>query len=191
MTASTDSKGQPAPALQSLDRSFKRDPSSDHSSKTLFPSLRQGYVASPLVVGGRLPILPLIENLISGIRISTRRRFATSSWMGIRHVICDGCAICTPVRLCSLDRRRQATSKAGCLNFPTSGPGSYTIGYLENGDDFTVSGDVGGGPGALKRSAVDPYTSRRPDPKAWSSALPPSMRLAIEQGPLRLAKALS
>jgi len=179
-------EGPPVPALQSLD---------NHSavifigsfSKTLFPALRVGYVVLPV---------PLIDFFLS---FRYRTDFRNSSFD--QAVLCDFIAdrhLARHLRrMRNLYAERLGTLMEGArqhlnglLEISNVRAGLYTIGYLKNEMTSRQAEKLAAVQG-LEVLAVDRCTLRRPDPKALLLGFGGFNELAIRQGLLRLAKALS
>ena len=179
-------EGQPVPALQSLD---------NHSnvifigsfSKTLFPSLRLGYVVLPA---------SLADYFLS-FRYRTDFRNSTLDQAVLRDFIVDGHLARHLRRMRNLYSGRLAALVAGgkkhldgLLELSSVRAGLYTIGFLKNGMTSRQAEKLAAGQG-IEVLAVDRYTLSRPDPKALVLGFAAYDEAAIEQGLIRLAKALS
>jgi GntR family transcriptional regulator / MocR family aminotransferase len=179
-------EGQPVPALQSLDNrssvifigSF---------SKTLFPALRLGYVVLPAS----------LVNFFLGYRYRTD--FRNSSFD--QAVLCDFIAeghlarhlrqmrMLYAARLTALlDGGKQYLD--GMLELSNVRAGLYTIGYLKNGMGSREAEKRAFAQG-IEVLGVDRYALRGPDPKALLLGFGGFDEVAIRQGLIRLAKALS
>ena len=179
-------EGQPVPALQSLDNrssvifigSF---------SKTMFPSLRMGYVVLP----------PSLVNHFVSFRYRTDFRNSTFDQAVLRDFIVDGHLARHLRRMRTLYAGRLAAlieggkqHLSGLLELSNVRAGLYTIGFLKNGmtsrraEKLVAAQDV-------EVLAVDRYTLRRPDPKALLLGFAAFDEAAIRQGLIRVAKALS
>ena len=179
-------EGPPVPALQSLD---------NHSSvifigsfsKTVFPALRVGYVVLPE---------PLVD-FFSGFRYRTDFRNSSFDQAVLCDFIVEGHLARHLRRMRNLYAERLATLMEGArqylggmLEISKVRAGLYTIGYLRNemtsrhAEKLAEAQDI-------EVLAVDRCTMRRPDPKALLLGFGGFDELAIRQGLIRLAKALS
>jgi GntR family transcriptional regulator/MocR family aminotransferase len=179
-------EGQPVPALQSLD---------NHSSvifigsfsKTLFPSLRIGYVVLP----------PSLVDHFLAFRYRTDFRNSTVDQAVLCDFIVDGHLARHLRRMRNLYAGRLAAlieggkqHLSGLLELSDVRAGLYTIGFLKNGmasrqaEKLAAAEDI-------EALAVDRFTLRRPDPKALLLGFAAFDETAIRQGLVRLAKALS
>ena len=178
--------GPPVPALQSLD---------NHSSvifigsfsKTLFPALRVGYLVLPT---------PLIEPFLS-FRYRTDFRNSSFDQAVLCDFIVDGHLARHLRRMRNLYAERLATlieganqHLGGLLEISNVRAGLYTIGYLKHGMASRQAEKLAEAQG-LEVLAVDRCTLKRPDPKALLLGFGGFDELAIRQGLIRLAKALS
>jgi GntR family transcriptional regulator/MocR family aminotransferase len=179
-------EGQPVPALQSLD---------NHSnvifigsfSKTLFPSLRQGYVVLP----------PSLVDYFRSFRYRTDFWNSTLDQAVLCDFIADGHLARHLRRMRNLYAGRLAAlieggkqHLSGLLELSNVRAGLYTIGYLKNGMTSRQAEALAAAQG-IEVLAVDRYTLRRPDPKALVLGFAAYDETAIGQGLVRLAKALS
>ena len=179
-------EGQPVPALQSLD---------NHSnvifigsfSKTLFPSLRLGYVVLPA---------SLADYFLS-FRFRTDFRNSTLDQAVLCDFIVDGHLARHLRRMRNLYAGRLAAlieggkqHLSGLLELSNVRAGLYTIGFLKNGMASRQAEKLAAAQG-IEVLAVDRYTLRRPDPKALVLGFAAYDETAIGQGLVRLAKALS
>jgi GntR family transcriptional regulator/MocR family aminotransferase len=179
-------EGQPVPALQSLD---------NHSnvifigsfSKTMFPSLRQGYVVLPP---------PLVDYFLS-FRFRTDFRNSTFDQAVLCDFIVDGHLARHLRRMRNLYAGRLAAlieggkqHLSGLLELSNVRAGLYTIGYLKNGMASRQAETLAAAQG-IEVLAADRYTLRRPDPKALVLGFAAFDGTEIRQGLVRLAKALS
>ena len=179
-------EGPPVPALQSLD---------NHSSvifigsfsKTLFPSLRVGYVVLPT---------PLIEPFMS-FRYRTDFRNSSFDQAVLCDFIVDGHFARHLRRMRNLYAQRLATLMegagqhlAGLLEISNVRAGLYTIGYLKNEMTSRQAEKLAAAQG-IEVLGVDRYTLKRPDPNALLLGFGGFDEFAIKQGLIRLAKALS
>ncbi len=177
--------GQPLPALQSLD---------NHSSviligsfsKTLFPSLRVGYVVLP----------PSLVDFFLGFRYRTDFRNLSFDQAVLCDFIAEGHLARHLRRMRNLYAGRIATlieggkqHLGGLLELSNVRAGLYTIGYLKNGMTSRQAEKLAAAQG-VEVLGVDRYTLRRPDPKALLLGFGAFDELAIRQGLVRLAKAL-
>jgi GntR family transcriptional regulator / MocR family aminotransferase len=179
-------EGQPVPALQSLD---------NHSnvifigsfSKTLFPSLRQGYVVLP----------PSLVDYFLSFRFRTDFRNSTLDQAVLCDFIVEGHLARHLRRMRNLYAGRLAAlieggkrHLSGLLALSNVRAGLYTIGFLKNGMTSRQAETLAAAQG-IEVLAVDRYTLRRTDPKALVLGFAAYDETAIEQGLVRLAKALS
>jgi GntR family transcriptional regulator/MocR family aminotransferase len=179
-------EGQPVPALQSLD-SRSNVIFIGSFSKTLFPSLRLGYVVLPA---------PLVDYFLS-FRFRTDFRNATLDQAVLRDFIVDGHLARHLRRMRNLYAGRLAAlieggkqHLSGLLELSNVRAGLYTIGFLKNGMSSRHAEKLAAAQG-VEVLAVDRYTLRRPDPKALVLGFAAYDETAIKQGLIRLAKALS
>jgi GntR family transcriptional regulator / MocR family aminotransferase len=179
-------EGQPVPALQSLD---------NHSnvifigsfSKTLFPSLRVGYVVLPAS----------LVDFFLGFRYRTDFRNSSFDQAVLCDFIVDGHLARHLRRMRNLYAERLAAlidggkqHLTGLLELSKVRAGLYTIGYLKNGMTSRQAEKLAAAQG-VEVLAVDRYTLKRPDPKALLLGFAGFDESAIGQGLVRLAKALS
>jgi GntR family transcriptional regulator/MocR family aminotransferase len=179
-------EGPPVPSLQSLD---------NHSSvifigsfsKTLFPALRVGYVVLPA---------PLIEPFMS-FRYRTDFRNSSFDQAVLCDFIVDGHLARHLRRMRNLYAERLGTLMdgaeqhlGGLLEISNVRAGLYTIGYLKNGMASRQAEKLAVAQG-VEVIGVDRCTLRRPDPNALLLGFGGFDEVAIRQGLLRLAKALS
>ena len=179
-------EGPPVPALQSLD---------NHSSvifigsfsKTLFSALRVGYVVLPA---------PLVDPFVS-LRYRTDFRNSSFDQAVLCDFIVDGHLARHLRRMRNLYAERLATLMKGAkqhlgglLEISNVRAGLYTIGYLKNGMTSGHAEKLAATHG-VEVLAVDRCTLRRPDPNALLLGFGGFDELAIWQGIIRLAKALS
>jgi GntR family transcriptional regulator / MocR family aminotransferase len=179
-------QGEPVPALQSLD---------NHSSvifigsfsKTLFPSLRLGYVVLP----------PSLADYFLAFRYRTDFRNSTSDQAVLCDFIVDGHLARHLRRMRNLYARRLAAlidgSKqhlSGLLELSDVRAGLYTIGFLKNGMTSRRAEKLAADQG-IEVLAVDRFTLRRPDPRALLLGFAAFDEATIRQELVRLAKALS
>jgi GntR family transcriptional regulator/MocR family aminotransferase len=179
-------EGQPVPALQSLDHhasvifigSF---------SKTLFPSLRLGYVVLP----------PSLADYFLAFRYRTDFRNSTFDQAVLCDFIVDGHLARHLRRMRNLYAGRLAAliegSKqylSGLLELSDVRAGLYTIGFLKNGMTSRRAEKLAADQG-IEVLAADRFTLKRPDPKGLLLGFAAYDETAIRQGLVRLAKALS
>ena len=178
--------GPPVPALQSLDHhasvifigSF---------SKTMFPSLRVGYVVLPE---------PLIDFFV-GFRYRADLRNSSFDQAVLCDFIAEGHLARHLRRMRNLYAERLATLMDGAkqhlhgmLEISDVMAGLYTIGYLKNGMSSRQAEESAASQG-VEVLGVDRCTLKRPDPNALVLGFGGFDELAIRQGLIRLAKALS
>ena len=179
-------EGPPVPALQSVD---------NHSSvifigsfsKTLFPALRVGYVVLPA---------PLIDSFLA-LRYRTDFRNSSFDQAVLCDFIVDGHFARHLRRMRSLYAERVATLMEGArqhlgglIEISNVRAGLYTIGYFKNGMTSRQAENLATAQG-VEVLAVDRCTLKRPDPNALLLGFGGFDELAIRQGLIRLAKALS
>jgi GntR family transcriptional regulator/MocR family aminotransferase len=179
-------EGPPVPSLQSLD---------NHSSvvfigsfsKTLFPALRVGYVVLPA---------PLVDPFVS-LRYRTDFRNSSFDQAVLCDFIVDGHLARHLRRMRILYAERLETLMKGAtqhlgglLEISDVRAGLYTIGYLKNGMASRQAETLAAAQG-VEVLAVDRCTLKRPDPNALLLGFGGFDELAIRQGLIRLAKALS
>jgi GntR family transcriptional regulator / MocR family aminotransferase len=179
-------EGQPVPALQSLDH---------HSSvifigsfsKTLFPSLRVGYVVLP----------PSLVDYFLAFRYRTDLQNSTFDQAVLSDFIVEGHLARHLRRMRNLYAGRLAAliegSKqhlSGLLELSHVRAGLYTVGFLKNGMTSQRAEKLAADHG-IEVLALDRFTLRRADPKALLLGFAAFDETAIRQGLIRLAKALS
>lgn len=179
-------EGPPLPALQSLDH---------HSSvifigsfsKTLFPALRVGYVVLP----------PSLVDFFLGFRYRTDFRNSSFDQAVLHDFIVDGHLARHLRRMRNLYAERLAILMEcatqhldGLLEISNVRAGLYTIGYLRNGMTSRQAEKLAAAQG-IEVLGVDRCTMKRPDPNALLLGFGGFNELAIRQGLIRLAKALS
>jgi GntR family transcriptional regulator / MocR family aminotransferase len=179
-------EGPPVPALQNLDNqssvifigSF---------SKTLFPALRVGYVVFPA---------PLTDFFL-GFRYRTDFRNSSFDQAVLCDFIVDGHLARHLRRMRNLYAERLVTLMEGArqhlgglLEISNVRAGLYTIGYLKNGMTSRQAEKLAAAQG-VEVLAVDRFTLRSPDPNALLLGFGGFDEIAIRQGIIRLAKALS
>jgi GntR family transcriptional regulator/MocR family aminotransferase len=177
-------EGQPVPALQSLD---------NHSSvifigsfsKTLFPSLRLGYVVLP----------PALADYFLAFRYRTDFRNSTFDQAVLRDFIVEGHLARHLRRMRNLYASRLAALMegstqhlSGLLELSDVRAGLYTIGFLKNGMTSRQAERLAADRG-IEVLAVDRFTLRRPDPKALLLGFAAFDEATIRQELARLAKA--
>jgi GntR family transcriptional regulator / MocR family aminotransferase len=176
--------GTPAPSLQSLDThanvifigSF---------SKTMFPSLRMGYIVLPP---------PLVDWYLA-FRYRTDFRNSNFDQAVLCDFITEGHLARHLRRMRNLYARRLEAlidggkeHLSGVLEISPVRAGLYTIGYLRNGMSSRQAEKLAGGEG-IEVLAVDRYTFRRPDPKALLLGFAGYDEKEIGEGLLRLSRA--
>jgi GntR family transcriptional regulator/MocR family aminotransferase len=163
-------EGQPVPALQSLDHhasvifigSF---------SKTMFPSLRLGYVVLP----------PSLVDYFLAFRYRTD--FQNSTF--------DQAVLCDFIVEGHLARHlRRMRNLYGLLELSDVRAGLYTIGFLKNGMASRHAEKLAAEQG-VEVLAADRFTLRRPDPKGLLLGFAAFDETTIGRELVRLAKALS
>jgi GntR family transcriptional regulator/MocR family aminotransferase len=178
-------EGQPAPALQSLDT---------HSnvifigsfSKTMFPSLRMGYVVLPA---------GLVDSFLS-FRMKTDFRNSSFDQAVLCEFIAEGHLARHLRRMRTLYARRLTAlieggkeHLSGVLELSNVRAGLYTIGFLRNGLSSRQAEKLAAAQG-VEVLAVDRYTFRRPDPKGLLIGFAGYDEGAIREGLIRLSRAL-
>jgi GntR family transcriptional regulator/MocR family aminotransferase len=179
-------EGQPVPALQSLD---------NHSSvifvgsfsKTLFPSLRVGYVVLP----------PSLVDYFLAFRYRTDFQNSTFDQAVLCDFIVEGHLARHLRRMRSLYAGRLAAlieggkhHLDGLLALSDVRAGLYTIGFLENGMASRYAEKLAAEKG-IEVLATDRFTLRRPDPKGLLLGFAAFDEATIGRELVRLAKALS
>jgi GntR family transcriptional regulator/MocR family aminotransferase len=179
-------EGQPVPALQSLD---------NHSSvifigsfsKTLFPSLRLGYVVLP----------PSLVDFFLAFRSRTDFQNSTFDQAVLCDFIVEGHLARHLRRMRNLYAGRLAAlieggkqHLNGLLELSEVRAGLYTIGYLRNGMDSRRAEKLAAEKG-IEVLAADRFTFRRPDPKGLLLGFAAFDEATIGRELVRLAKALS
>ena len=178
-------EGLPAPALQSLDT---------HSnvifigsfSKTMFPSLRMGYIVLP----------PTLVDYFLAFRYRTDFRNSSFDQAVLCDFITAGHLARHLRRMRNLYARRLAAlieggkeHLSGVLELSTVRAGLYTIGFLTNGMTSRRAEKLAAAQG-IEVLAVDRYTFRRPDPKGLLIGFAGYDEAAIHEGLIRLSRAL-
>ncbi|HTZ58580.1 MAG TPA: PLP-dependent aminotransferase family protein [Acidobacteriaceae bacterium] len=178
--------GQPAPALQSLDHqsnvifigSF---------SKTMFPSLRMGYVVLP----------PALADYFLAFRYQTDFRNSSFDQAVLCDFIVEGHLARHLRRMRNLYASRLSAlieegkrHLHGVLEISDVQAGLYTIAFLKNGMTSRQAERLAAKQG-VEVLAVDRYTLRRPDPKALLLGFAGYDEAAIREGLIRLSRAFS
>jgi GntR family transcriptional regulator / MocR family aminotransferase len=178
-------EGQPVPALQSLDNrsnvifigSF---------SKTLFPSLRLGYVVLP----------PSLVNYFLGFRLRADFQNSTIDQAVLCDFISDGHLARHLRRMRTLYAGRLAAlldggkqHLGGLLELSDVRAGLYTIGFLKNGMTSRRAEKLAADRG-IEALAVDRFTLRRSDPRGLVLGFAAYDEAEIRQALVRLAQAL-
>jgi GntR family transcriptional regulator / MocR family aminotransferase len=178
-------EGQPVPALQNLD-SHSNVIFIGSFSKTLFPSLRTGYVVLP----------PQLVKYFLALRYRTDFRNSSFDQAVLCDFIADGHLARHLRRMRNLYTDRLTAlinggkqHLSGLLELSNVRAGIYTIGYLRNGMTSRQAEKLAAGEG-VEVLAVDRYTLKRSDPKALLLGFAAHDETAIHQGLIRLAKAL-
>jgi GntR family transcriptional regulator/MocR family aminotransferase len=179
-------EGQPVPALQSLDHhasviyigSF---------SKTLFPSLRLGYVVLP----------PSLVDYFLAFRYRTDFQNSTFDQAVLCDFIVEGHLARHLRRMRTLYAGRLAAlidggkqHLDGLLQLSDVRAGLYTIGFLKNGMASRQAEKLAAEKG-IEVLAADRFTFRRPDPKGLLLGFAAFDEATIGRELVRLAKALS
>ena len=178
-------EGQPVPALQSLDNHANVIVIGSFS-KTMFPSLRMGYVVLPP---------PLVDYFLA-FRYKTD--FRNSSFD--QAVLCDFIAQGHLARHLRRMRKLYAGRLAalieggqrylsGVLEISSVRAGLYTIGFLRNGMSSRQAEKLAAAKG-IEVLAADRYTLKRPDPMGLLLGFAGYDEKTIQEGLIRLAKAL-
>lgn len=179
-------EGRPVPALQGLDRDSNVILVGSFN-KLLFPALRMGYVVLPS---------SLVDCFLAF-------RYQTD----FRNVSLDQAVLCDFIEGGHLGRHLRRMRNlystrlavlidggkqylGGLLEISSVRAGLYTVGFLKNGmtsreaEKAAAAQDV-------EAIALDRYTLKRPDPKGVTLGFAAHDETAIQQGLIRLAKALS
>jgi GntR family transcriptional regulator / MocR family aminotransferase len=179
-------EGQPVPALQSLD---------NHSSvifvgsfsKTLFPSLRLGYVVLP----------PSLVDYFLAFRYRTDLQNSTFDQAVLCDFIVEGHLARHLRRMRNLYGGRLAAlieggkqHLNGLLELSEVRAGLYTMGFLKNGMDSRRAEKLAAEKG-IEVLAADRFTFRGPDPKGLLLGFAAFDEATIGRELVRLAKALS
>jgi GntR family transcriptional regulator/MocR family aminotransferase len=179
-------EGQPVPALQSLDNhanvifigSF---------SKTLFPSLRVGYIVLP----------PSLVNYFLAFRYQTDFRNSHFDQAVLCDFIVDGHLARHLRRMRDLYASRlEALIEGGneylggLLEISNVRAGLYTVGFLKNGMTSRQA-EKAADPLGVEVIGLDRYTLKRPDPKGVLMGFAAFPETAIRRGLIQLAKALT
>jgi GntR family transcriptional regulator/MocR family aminotransferase len=178
-------EGQPVPALQSLD---------NHSnvifigtfSKTLFPSLRLGYMVLP----------PSLVDRFLAFRYRTDFQNSSFDQAVLCDFIVDGHLARHLRRMRNLYADRLTALieggeryLSGLLELSDVRAGLYTIGFLRNGMTSSRAEKLAADQG-IEVLAVDRFTFKRPDPKALLLGFAGYDETEIRRGLVRLANAL-
>jgi GntR family transcriptional regulator/MocR family aminotransferase len=179
-------EGPPVPSLQSLD-SQSSVIFIGSFSKTLFPALRAGYVVLP----------PPLVDFFVGFRYRTDFRNSSFDQAVLCDFIVEGHLARHLRRMRNLYAERLATLMEGArqrlggmLEISNVRAGLYTIGYLKNEMTSRQAEQLAAARG-IEVLGVDRCTLRRPDPNALLLGFGGFDEVAIRQGLIRLAKALS
>jgi GntR family transcriptional regulator/MocR family aminotransferase len=178
-------EGQPVPALQSLDNNSNVILIGSFS-KTLFPSLRLGYVVLP----------PSLVDVFLAFRYRTDFRNVNFDQAVLCDFIVDGHLARHMRRMRDLYGSRLAALieggkqyLSGLLEISNVRAGLYTIGYLKNGMTSRQAEKAAAAQG-VEVLDVDRYTLKRPDPKGVLLGFAAFPEIAIRQGLIQLARAL-
>jgi GntR family transcriptional regulator / MocR family aminotransferase len=178
-------EGQPVPALQSLD---------NHSnvifigsfSKTLFPSLRMGYVVLP----------PSLADYFLSFRYQTDFRNSNLDQAVLCDFIVNGHLARHLRRMRNLYAGRLSAlieggkqHLGGVLELSNVRAGLYTVGFLKNGMASRQAEKLAAAQG-VEVLGLDRFTLRRPDPKGLLLGFAGYDEAMIRDGLIRLAKAL-
>ena len=178
-------EGQPIPALQSLD---------DHSnviligsfSKTLFPSLRLGYVVLP----------PSLVDYFLSFRYRTDFRNSNFDQVVLCDFIGDGHLARHLRRMRDLYATRlEALIEGGkqylggLLEISNVRAGLYTVGFLTNGMTSRQAEKASAARG-VEAIGIDRYTLKRPDPKGVLLGFAAHTEPAIREAVIQLSRAL-
>jgi GntR family transcriptional regulator/MocR family aminotransferase len=178
-------EGQPVPALQSLD---------DHSnviligsfSKTLFPSLRLGYVV----------LAPSLVDYFLAFRYQTDFRNSNFDQAVLCDFIVDGHLARHLRRMRGLYAGRlEALIEGGnkyldgLLEISNVRAGLCTVGFLKNGMTSRQAEKAAAARG-VEVIGIDRYTLRRPDPRGVLLGFAAYNEIAIRQGLIQLSAAL-
>jgi len=179
-------EGQPVPALQSLDRNSNVIIIGSFS-KLLFPSLRLGYVVLP----------PSLVDYFLAFRYRTDLANLHLDQAVLCDFIVDGHLGRHLRRMRDLYSRRLAALieggrqyLKGVLEISNVKAGLYTVGLLENGMTSRQAEKAAATHG-VEVLALDRYTLKRPDPKGVLLGFAAYDEVAIREGLVHLAAALS
>ena len=178
--------GQPAPALQGLDRNSSVIFIGTFT-KLLFPSLRLGYIVLPsALVGAFASFRRGTELRSSGIDQAVLCDFISEGHFG-RHLR----------RMRNLYARRLETLiecgqkyLAGILEISNTKAGLYTAAFLQNGMTSRQAESIAASNG-LETRALDRFTFKRHDPRGLLLGFAAIDEKAIRAGTIQLAAALS
>ena len=179
-------EGQPVPALQSLDNNSNVILIGSFS-KTLFPSLRLGYVVLP----------PSLVDYFLAFRYRTDFRNTNFDQAVLCDFIVDGHLARHMRRMRDLYGSRLSALieggkryLSGLLEISNVRAGLYTIGFLKNGMTSRQA-EKAAAAQDIEVLDVDRYTLKRPDPKGVLLGFAAYPETAIRQGLVQLAKAFS
>jgi GntR family transcriptional regulator/MocR family aminotransferase len=179
-------EGQPVPALQSLDENSNVILIGSFS-KTLFPSLRLGYIVLPP---------SLVDNFLA-FRYQTDFRNSNFDQAVLCDFIVDGHLARHLRRMRDLYASRlEALIEGGneylggLLEISNVRAGLYTVGFLKNGMTSREAEKAAAARG-VEAIGIDRYTLKRPDPKGVLLGFAAHTETAIRQALIQLSAALS
>ena len=179
-------EGQPVPALQSLDENSNVILIGSFS-KTLFPSLRLGYIVLP----------PSLVDYFLAFRYQTDFRNSSFDQAVLCDFIVDGHLARHLRRMRDLYASRlEALIEGGneylggLLEISNVRAGLYTVGFLKNGMTSRQAEKAAASRG-IEAIGIDRYTLKRPDPKGVLLGFAAHKENAIRQALIQLSVALS
>lgn len=177
-------QGQPVPALQSLDENSNVILIGSFS-KTLFPSLRVGYIVLP----------PSLVNYFLAFRYQTDFRNSSFDQAVLRDFIVDGHLARHLRRMRDLYASRlEALLEggnqylSGLLEISNVRAGLYTVGFLKNGMTSRQAEKAAAIRG-VEAIGIDRYTLTRPDPKGVLLGFAAHDEIAIRKAIIQLSAA--
>lgn len=177
-------EGQPVPALQSLDENSNVILIGSFS-KTLFPSLRLGYIVLP----------PSLVDCFMAFRVATDFRNVNFDQAVLCDFIVDGHLARHLRRMRELYARRLEALidggteyLGGLLEISDVRAGLYTVGFLKNGMSSRQAEKTASARG-VEAIGIDRYTLKRPDPKGVLLGFAAHTETAIRRALIQLARA--